>query len=71
MEDIAPVEILHSGGRARTTVDQTRYGGTWVCLGEYPLLKDAPLEVKITGGGDGITVADAIKLVRISSTPAP
>lgn len=69
MEDIAPLEIRHPGGVDRTTVDQTRYGGTWVCLGVHPLQAGETIEVKITAGGDGITVADAIKLVRIASDP--
>lgn len=64
MEDIVPVEIEHPGGIDTTTVDQTRYGGAWIFLGAYKLIGGEKIQVKVLAGGDGITVADAVKFVK-------
>lgn len=63
----APVDILHSGGTATTSVNQRVNGGDWITLGTYTMAPASGHGVKIRAtGADGYVVADAVRLV-----PAP
>ncbi|MEI9808037.1 MAG: exo-alpha-sialidase [Bacteroidota bacterium] len=65
MADIAPIEIRHPGGVHRSSVDQSRYGGTWMYLGSFTMKAGDDSYVKIYSGKNGTTVADAVKFVMM------
>jgi hypothetical protein len=64
MVDRVPVEVKHLNGIDQRSVDQTRYGGTWIHLGTYVFNVGEEATVTIRAQGIGITVADAVKFVR-------
>jgi hypothetical protein len=49
----------------RATVDQQAVGGRWTPLGEVELIGGMPCVVELDGAGNGVLVADAIRLVRV------
>jgi hypothetical protein len=63
MEGAVPVEVRHAHGLDKRSVDQTRYGGTWIHLGTYALPAGESSTVTLRAHGSGITVADAVKFV--------
>jgi hypothetical protein len=48
-----------------TTVDQQMPGGLWATLIEAPLRAGVPCVVEVAGADDGVTIADAIRLVLV------
>lgn len=60
----APVSIVHSGGTASTTVNQTANGDKWNLLGTYTLAAGTVSSVKITATAAGYTEADAVMFIR-------
>jgi hypothetical protein len=60
----AKFTVTHSGGSATRTVNQTQNTGTWVSLGSYTFVEDAPQKVTLTDEATGKVVADVVKLVR-------
>ena len=64
MSDTAPIEIKHSEGIHRSTVDQSRYGGSWIYLGAFNMnAGDDEAYVKVYSTKNGRTVADAVKFI--------
>jgi hypothetical protein len=60
-----PVDIRHSGGTARVTVDQQGNGGKWNGLGTYTLNGGVPCTVTVTSQpSPSSTCADAVKFTR-------
>ncbi len=66
MQDIVPVEISHAKGTTTTTVDQTRYPGTWIHLGSFELGAGTSSSVRILARGNGRVVADAVRFTKIN-----
>jgi hypothetical protein len=60
----APVSIVHAGGTANTTVNQTENGNQWNLLGTYTLNAGSGASVKITATAAGYTEADAVMFIR-------
>jgi len=62
---LAAVYRLSQGGQTlgEVAADQQEPGGRWVTLLDAPLVADAPCIVELTGAADGVTVADAVRLV--------
>jgi lysophospholipase L1-like esterase len=57
-----PVDIQHSAGTARFTINQQLNGGKWNGLGIYPLIAGASYTVTVTSQPDpSSTSADAVK----------
>jgi len=59
-----PVSVRHAGGVARTTVDQTRKGGTWHELGTYQFRADGSESVVLATEGTEAgryVIADAVR----------
>jgi RHS repeat-associated protein len=50
------------------TVDQTQNGGTWNYLGSYTLNTANQLTVTLSGQGNGMVIADAIRIVPDTAT---
>lgn len=65
MPDVAPVEIKHGGVVQKSSVDQTRYGGTWIYLGSFAMEPGNSSYVKIYSVKDKKTVADAVKFIMM------
>lgn len=65
MSDVAPIEISHDGGVRQSSVDQTRYGGKWIWLGNYDFKAGRNGYVRIFTSAGGITVADAVKFEKV------
>jgi hypothetical protein len=53
------------GTIASATVDQREGGGEWATLGELDIAEPGSIEVVLTGGDDGVVVADAVRFVQI------
>lgn len=58
-----PVDVVHSGGRHATTIDQRSGGGKWALLGAWSFSDTA--EVTIHSLGEGSTCADAVRFVPV------
>jgi hypothetical protein len=58
---------LSQGGQplGEATVDQQMPGGLWATLLEAPLRAGIPCVVELAGADDGVTIADAIRLVLV------
>ncbi|NOU67918.1 hypothetical protein GC096_28225 [Paenibacillus sp. LMG 31461] len=57
-----PVDIVHAGGTAPASIDQTSLGGQWNFVGSYSFAAGSTGYVKIrTDGVNGVVVADAVK----------
>jgi hypothetical protein len=58
---------LSQGGQplGEATVDQQMPGGLWATLLEAPLRAGVPCVVELAGADDGVTIADAIRLVLV------
>lgn len=67
--EIVPIEIRHRGTLAASSVDQSRYGDTWIHLGDRALAAGESLQVRLTASARGVTAADALKLVRRPDAP--
>jgi len=70
--EYVPVEIVSDGGKSRFrkfTYDQRNpvYDNEWISLGRYHLTVGRDNYVKLYASGAGITVADAVKFVRLDS----
>jgi hypothetical protein len=64
-----PVDIKHSGGTARVTINQKLNGGKWNILGTYSLIGGVTYTVTVTAQpGPASTCADAVKFA--GSPPA-
>ena len=57
-----PIDITHSGGTARVTVNQQTNGGKWNLLGTWSFGTSGT--VIINGNGPGSTCADAVRFVK-------
>jgi lysophospholipase L1-like esterase len=58
-----PVDIKHSGGTTRTTINQKLNGGKWNGLGIYSLIGGVTYTVTVTSQpGPSSTCADAVKI---------
>lgn len=73
--EYVPVEIGFNGGKdcfRKFTYDQRNpvYDNEWISLGRYHLTAGRDNFVKLYATGAGITVADAVKFVRLVSAPA-
>jgi lysophospholipase L1-like esterase len=63
-----PVDIKHSGGTTRVTINQQLNGGKWNGLGIYPLVAGASYTVTVTSQpGPSSTSADAVKFAYLSN----
>ncbi|MFI6500342.1 DNRLRE domain-containing protein [Nonomuraea typhae] len=62
----ATYAIQHTGGTAKTVVDQSKRGGTWVPLGSYAFTAGAAASITLSDDANGSVVADQIKLVHDS-----
>jgi peptidoglycan/xylan/chitin deacetylase (PgdA/CDA1 family)/lysophospholipase L1-like esterase len=63
-----PVDIRHSGGTARVTINQQGNGGKWNSLGSYSLIAGVSYTVTITSQpGPSSTCADAVKFALLAS----
>jgi len=61
-----PVDIKHSGGTARVTINQQLNGGKWNSLGSYSLVAGVSYTVTITSQpGPSSTCADAVKFAYL------
>ena len=61
-----PVDITHSGGTARVTINQQVNGGKWNSLGSYSLIAGVSYKVTITSQpGPSSTCADAVKFANL------
>lgn len=68
--DAAPLEIKFDLGLdTAKTVNQQTYGGQWNYIGTYPLSPDYGQYIAVAGSDNGVTVADAVKLVFREATP--
>lgn len=65
MAEVAPIEIKHAKGVYQSSLDQTRYGGSWMYLGSFTINAGSDSYVKIFSSNTGITVADAVKFVMM------
>jgi hypothetical protein len=63
----AEYTVRHKTGQTTKTVDWTVWTNEWVSLGTYQILDSPEQGVYLSDAGDGILVADA---VRITSVPA-
>jgi hypothetical protein len=64
-----PVDIKHSGGTARVTINQKLNGGKWNVLGTYSLTGGVTYTVTVTAQpSPATTCADAVKFT--GSPPA-
>jgi hypothetical protein len=69
--DAAPLEIKFDLGLATSkTVNQQQLGGRWNLIGTYYFTPGHGHYVMISGSDDGVTVADALKLVLKKPTSA-
>ncbi|WP_238650460.1 polysaccharide lyase family 8 super-sandwich domain-containing protein [Paenibacillus piscarius] len=60
-----PIEIVHAGGTATLTIDQTANGGIWNLLGTYSFAAGTSGSVTIRNNGTtGYVTADAVRWVR-------
>jgi hypothetical protein len=67
-----PVDITHSGGTARVTINQQLNGGKWNVLGRYSFTAGQSYTVTITSQpGPSSTCADAVKFVPVSAGDPP
>jgi lysophospholipase L1-like esterase len=61
-----PVDIRHSGGTARVTINQQANGGKWNVLGSYSLIGGTTYTVTITSQpGPSSTCADAVQFAYL------
>ena len=61
-----PVDIKHSGGTARVTINQQGNGGKWNSLGSYSLVAGVSYTVVVTSQpGPSSTCADAVKFAYL------
>jgi hypothetical protein len=62
----APIGIKTSSGWRWVTVDQTKNGGRWVFLGTFNMERGDEWKIQVSRwtGGEGIVIADAMKVVR-------
>lgn len=64
----APVKVMFAGGCVdNTSVNQQVNGGQWNLLGTYDLEVGTDGYVEIRGAGDGYTIADAVRFVRVGA----
>jgi len=63
-----PVDIKHSGGTARVTINQQANGGMWNSLGSYSLVAGVSYTVTVTSQpGPSSTCADAVKFALLDN----
>jgi lysophospholipase L1-like esterase len=63
-----PVDIMHSGGTARVTINQKLNGGKWNGLGIYPLIAGTSYTVTVTSQPyPSSTSADAVKFTYLEN----
>ncbi|MGV2881706.1 hyaluronate lyase [Paenibacillus sonchi] len=61
-----PLEVVHAGGTATLSIDQTSNGGVWNLIGTYTFTAGTSGSVTIRNSGtSGYVAADAVKFVRI------
>jgi hypothetical protein len=64
-----PVDIMHSGGTARVTINQKLNGGKWNGLGVYSLIAGTSYTVTVTSQPyPSSTCADAVKFAYLTDT---
>ena len=62
-----PVDIVHSGGTDRITINQQQNGGKWNVLGRYTFAAGQSYKVTITSQpGPSSTCADAVKIAFLA-----
>lgn len=60
-----PLDIVHAGGTATQSIDQTANGGVWNFIGTYTFTAGTSGSVTIRNNGtSGYVAADAVKFVR-------
>ena len=62
--------VTHAGQQSQVTVDQTSGGGQWNLLGQFSFTGDGSETIQVSDT-NGKTVADAVRLVRITQAPPP
>jgi RHS repeat-associated protein len=67
----ATYSVTHAGGTTPVTVSQKANGGTWNLLGTFNLSPGSAHKVALTDQANGFVIADAIRLVQISTPPPP
>ncbi|MNC70095.1 Xanthan lyase precursor [compost metagenome] len=61
-----PVEVVHAGGTATLSIDQTSNGGVWNLLGTYSFTAGTSGSVTIRNSGtSGYVAADAVRFVQV------
>ena len=63
--------VRTSSGMKWTTVNQQKDAGYWVQIGTYHMKAGDYYAVRVSSGGAGVAVADAVALVRGITTPPP
>ncbi len=61
----ATYSIKDSGGTSSVVVNQTTNGNQWVYLGTYHFDSASNAEISLDNSGNGIVVADAVKIVYV------
>lgn len=68
----SPFSILHTGGSATVTVDQTTNGGSWVSLGTFNFASGSSGFVTLANdAGGSVVMADAVKFAFVQATTTP
>ncbi|HYY89061.1 MAG TPA: L,D-transpeptidase family protein [Chloroflexota bacterium] len=63
--------VSHGGGTVELRRDQRSNGGDWQLLGDFDFQAGQDQGVRLTGSGDGVLVADAIRWVTAPAPPPP
>jgi hypothetical protein len=63
-----PIDIVHATGMTTKLVNQRLNGGSWVAMGSYQLAASGSAVVIRTAGTAGYVIADAVRVVRRSTT---
>jgi hypothetical protein len=71
--DSVQIDVVHSGGTAETTVDQTQNSGAWVSVGTYDFTAGSGGSIQVGGTGSGgdtyYIVADAARWELVDEEP--
>ncbi len=59
----ATYTVVHAGGSSAITVNQQQGGGEWNLLGTFNLAPKSNHLIRLSGQGNGIVAADAVKIV--------
>ncbi|MBN1779886.1 hypothetical protein JW948_02075 [bacterium] len=63
-----PAKIVHAGGQADVTINQTANFGKWNSLGTYTFQEGSAGYVEISNNTSGIVISDAVRFVFRSSS---